>query len=425
MSESVAPAPTQAPSVPQMVDQSAPATIPIANPQRSFNDSIKAIAFKTGVKDAPVVEAPTVKFVRDPVTVDAPGSKDAPIGSAPPVETAPVVPPATDPAAPPAVVEPTSELSIDDGEVTLSSQRNPDGTFKTKLDPNEKVDLVIKTVIDPLTGKPKVYSKSLPELARLAKDGITLQPLNQRLTTELQTLKPEVEYYRTNVTAWKTANETLQTNLDAQMALNRELLSAPDDTVVARRQQYQAEMTPEKQLERERADRAAEKATQAQKEQTAKQAAQAEQRTRIATSFVQSRIAPSLAAAEAAGLSRHTVTGLVTNLTQDLMVNGTIPPANWPEMERRITAPDGPFQTELKAEAARRSTESDTVKAAREAAAAAQRRAQAVVNTDGRLMAPIGRAGSDSAPSLPKPKTVQEVKDRLINRSLPASVGGR
>ncbi len=420
MSEATIAAPV-APTATTTIDQSAPATIPIENPGRTFNATILALANKTGVEAAPAVETPQVKFVRDPqkVETDAPGSKDAPPGSAPPVDAAAAPVASTEP------TEPTSELSIDDGEVTLSSQRNPDGTFKTKLDPNEKVDLVIKSITDPTTGKPRVYSKSLPELARLAKDGITLQQTVQKVQGELQTIQPEVEYYRTNVEGWKQRTETLSSELEAMRALNVELLTADDERVIQRREQYKAEMSPEKQLERLQAERAAEKAEAGKKVQAEQAAARRTQHEKIATSFVQSRIAPSLAQAQAAGLSKYEVTGLVTEITADLMQGGVIPPAAWPEMERRINAPDGPFQLAVKAESARRNTESETVKVAREAAEAAQRKAQAVVNTDGRLMAPIGRAGGESAPQTPKAnRTVDQVKKDLIGRPLPQSMTG-
>ncbi len=412
MADTIAPVAPAAPVTETVSDVFVPDTSSHAVPGRTFNDTIRAVANKTSIKADPVVEAPVVKIVPDALTHDAPGSHDAPPGSVPPVSAEAV----------PVSSEPVSEISIDDGEVTLASQRNPDGTYKTKLDPNEKVDLVIKTIIDPETGKPKVYSKSLPELARLAKDGITLQQTVQKVQGELKAVQPEVEYYRTNVAQWKEHTESLTQRLADMEALNRTLLSAEDEVVIQHREAYKAEMSPEKQLERMQAER---KAEQEQAKQTAQQQAakaRQEQIQKIATTFVESRIAPSLKAAEAAGLSKHTVTGLVTHITSDLMVNGVIPPANWPEMERRITAPDGPFQTELRAESARRTTESDSVKAAREAAERSQKQAQAVVNADGRLMAPIGRAGPDSAPKLPAAKNTKEVLDRIIHRPLPESV---
>ncbi len=410
-------------SAPQVIDQSAPASIPLGNPARSFNDTIKALATQTGVKAEPVADVPSVKFVRDPqkTATDAPGSADAPPGSAPPTVASESVPGEA-----PAIVEPSSELSIDDGEVTLSSQRNPDGTFKTKLDPNEKVDLVIKSITDPTTGKPKVYSKSLPELARLAKDGITMNQTVQAVKAELATVQPEVEYYRNNVTAWKEHTDTLSSELEAMRALNVELLTADDERVIQRREQYKAEMSPEKQLERLKAERRAEQDAAKARQATEQRNAKKVQHEKIATSFVQSRIAPALAAAETAGLSKHTVTGLVTHITSDLMVNGVIPPASWPEMERRINDPAGPFQQEVKAEQARRSQESDTVKVAREAATAAEKRAQLVVNTDGRLMAPVGAraGGSEGAPQPKANRTVDQVKKDLISRPMPSSMTG-
>ncbi len=413
MSDTIAPVAPAAPVTETVSDVFVPDTSNHAVPGRNFNDTIRAVANKTSIKADPVVEAPVVKIVPDAKPQDAPGSHDAPAGSAPAVEATPAVPLSG---------EPVSEISIDDGEVTLASQRNPDGTYKTKLDPNEKVDLVIKSIIDKETGKPKVYSKSLPELARLAKDGITLQQTVQQVQGELKAVQPEVEYYRTNLPQWKQDAESLAQRLADMEALNRTLLSADDEVVIQHREAYKQEMSPEKQLERMKAERAAEVEQRQKSEQQQAAKARQEQIQKIATSFVESRIAPSLKAAETAGLSKHTVTGLVTNITSDLMVNGVIPPANWPEMERRITAPDGPFQTEVRSEAARRTTESDSVKAAREAAERTQRQAQAVVNADGRLMAPIGRAGPDSAPKLPPAKNSKEVLDRIIHRPLPESV---
>jgi hypothetical protein len=364
--QSTAPAPAQAPAAP-----SAP-VLPTM-PGRGFDAVIKSVAAKTTIPAPVAVETPRVVIQRsESPRPDAPGSRDAVPDSGPTLQEtiarmsggAPEAS-ATDDSAgdePAPIGEPSNELSIDDGEVTLAAQRNADGTFKSKLDPNEKVDLVIKSIIDPETGKPKVYSKSLPELARLAKDGITLQPINQKLTADLKTIQPEVEYYRKQLPEWQKSEQTLRQELEEQKALNIELLTADDELVITRREMYQSEMTPEKQLARLKAEREAEVAQRTTAERQQKHA-------KIATSFMESRIAPALSAAEAV-VGPMAVTGAVTHYTNDLMVNGVIPPANWPEMERRINAPDGPFQTWLKAESAKRTHESDTVKQAREAAEA-------------------------------------------------------
>lgn len=379
MESSLAPAPAQAPII-------------------SVSDMITNVAAKTGIEATPVVPTPSVQIVRDaPVMplAEAGAGEAVPVVEAPAVEAAPIA-------------EPSGEIVVDDGEITLTAQRNADGTFKTKLDPNEKVDFTIK---DKATGEVKTYSKSLPELARMAKDAIGMQQTVQAA----KAIQPEVEYYRAEVPKWQQHVTSLQEQLEAQQALNRELLSAEDEIVIQRREQYKEEMSPAKQLERIRAE---------QKAQTdaAQRTAKQQQHAKIAQSFMQSRIAPALAAAESAGLSPYTVTGLVTTITNDLVVNGVIPPANWPEMERRINAPDGPFQREVTAEAAKRTQESATVKAAREAAEAAQRSAQAVVNEQGRQMAPIGRSqgGEPQNSQSQKPQTVRNVLDKITQRPVPA-----
>lgn len=406
-------------------------------PGKGFDQMIRSVAAKTTVAPPVAVDVPRV-VIQPSATPrpDAPGSRDAPAGTGPSLSDAvarmsvpssavgadaPAIAPVTEAAPIVPSTEPSGELLVDDGEIALAAQRNADGTFKTKLDPTEKIDLVFKSEIDPTTGKPKVYSKTLPEIARMAKESITLQRTQGELTKKIATIEPEVTYYRENVQGWKANTESLQTQLDAQMALNRELLSAPDDAVIARREQYRAEMTPEKQLERLQAERTAERAEAAKTVEQQQREARKAQHEKVATSFMSSRIAPALTAAEQI-VSPEAVTGKVTMLTHDLVVNGVIPPASWPEMEARLTSPTGPFQTWLKTESAKRTSESDTVRQAREAAEAEQRRAQAVVNETGRAIAPVGRVGTESAPAQPKATTVQGVIDRMVRRPLPDSL---
>ncbi len=412
-------APAPAPSAP-----TAPPTI-VPVPQ-GFNDRIRSIANKTTIPAAPVVDTSRVEIIRtsSEPRPDASGSRDAPAGSGPTVQQTidalaiGGAPAAVSASAPP-IVEPSGELSIDDGEMTLSAQRNADGTFKTKFDPNEKLDFTVKSEIDPATGKPKLYSKTLPEIARMAKESITLQRTQGELTKKLSTIEPEVTYYREHVPKWQEETTSLRTQLDNMTALNRELLSEPDEIVIQRREQYKAEMSPEKQLERLKAERAAELAERDKTERQKQQEARKAQHDKIATSFMGSRIAPALTAAEQI-VSPEAVTGKVTMLTQDLVVNGVIPPANWPEMEARITSPTGPFQTWLQAESAKRTNDSDAVRKATEAAEAERRRAQQVVNETGRTMVPIGRAGPESAPQpVAKTDSVQERINRIVRKPLP------
>lgn len=388
MESTLAPAPAQAPIV-------------------SVSDMISNVAAKTKVENTPQPVQPTVQIVRDAPTMPlaAPSAAEAP----------PVAPPVVGAEGPEggevggemAAAEPSGELVIDDGDITLTAQRNADGTFKTKLDPNEKVDFTIK---DKATGEVKTYSKSLPELARMAKDAIGMQQTVQAA----KAIQPEVEYYRAEVPKWQAHVQTLQEQLEAQQALNRELLSADDEIVIQRREQYKAEMSPEKQLARLQAERQAEK-------EAAQRTAKQQQHAKVAKSFMESRIAPAITAAQAI-VGEMAVTGAVTHYTTDLVVNGVIPPANWPEMERRINSPTGPFQTWLKAESAKRTQESETVKQAREAAEAEKARAQAAINDQTRLLAPIGRSqgGEPQSGKQNQPATVRGVLDKITQRPIPA-----
>lgn len=378
------------------------------NTAPTFNSTIAKVAGNTGIAPDPIVETPTVAIVREAPKLPLAAAVDIPDGGS---EAAVVTTLETPVAAESVVTEPSGEITIDNGDVVLASQRNADGTYKTKLDPTEKVDLVIKSIVDPETGKPKVYSKSLPELARLAKDGITMNQTVQKVTSELQAVQPEVEYYRTNVPKWQEHTQSLEQRLADQIALNQELLTAEDEIVIQHRERYKSDMSPEKQLERMKAERE-------QEQLTAKQQHQA----RIARSFHESRIAPALQKATDAGLDDYTVRGIVSALTDDLTVQGVIPPAKWPEMERRINDPNGPLAKAIATRSAQQSQESADVKAAREAAEAAQRQAQSVVNAVGRQMVPVGSAGRDSAPAPTKPKNSQEAIRNMINRPLPATV---
>lgn len=393
---------TATPSAPAPAAPSNVSTSPAAG--LSLSAVMSKVAGNTSVQDAPQPEQPVIKIVKE-----APPEVAAPVTA--PVETpaeiaaaAPEVTPASETPveAAPAEPEATGELSLDDGDLTLRAQRNGDGTFKNKLDPNEKLDL--EMVVNKQTGERRKYSKTLPEIVRLAKDGIAMQQA-----------RGELENYRANVPQLQQHAETLEQQLQAQIALNTELLSADDAIVAARRQQYAQEMSPEKRLARMERERAEERTT---REQTERQT----RHQQVANSFIGSRIAPELAKAEAV-LGVETVTGKVMLLTQDLIgPNGVIPPAHWPEMERRISAVDGPFQAWLTAETAKRSQSNSEIERQKAALKERQQRAQQVVNDTGRTIAPIGRAAADTPPAQPKPTNTREAISRMINRPLPTTV---
>lgn len=383
-----------------METSSAPA--PAQAPVLDFQNVISKVASQTTVDaPAPVAETPAVRIVKTDPTLPlaTPSSAEAPTAPAATETGEPVA------EAPPATTEPVEELSLDDGAITLAAARNADGTFTHKIDPSAKHDFKVK---DKATGEVKSYSKTIPELARMAADAIGMQQKVQ----EAQKLTPEVEYYRQNLPKWQDHERSLSQRLADMEALNVELLTADDEIVIQRREAYKAEMSPEKQLERMKAQ----ETERLNRERMTKQ-------QQIAKSFMDSRIAPAIASAVKAGVNEFTVRGIVSDVTDDLMVNGVIPPANWPEMERRINDPNGPLAKAVAEQTAKHAAGTASTSAAEQAALEAQKRAQLVVNDAGRQLTPIGRAVTDtSAPAQPKPKDMREAMNRLINRPLPETI---
>ena len=387
-----------------------PTPSPTAAPavERNFSATIAKVSQQTGIPADPVAPKESVQIVNGnaPPETIAPGTPIeallTPTDKVPPPTVAePSAALEAQPAATPlADGEPTSELSLDDGTVILRAERNPDGTYKTKFDPNAKLEFEI--VLDKKTGEKKSYSKTLPELTRLAKDGITLQQ-------KVQVIQPEVDYYRKNVDTWAKAQAETTTKLTAleqqyadMEALNRELLSAPDDVVIGHRERYASEMSPEKVARRE-AD-----ALRAEMERT-RQTTQSLQ----AQSFIQARLAPALAEANAV-LGEDTVAGIITRT-----FSGPIPPHEWNKVEQFVNGP-------LKERVAQEKGKQEQARAAEVAREATLRQTQAnaqrAVNDAGRSTVPVGSASPDRAPTAPPAKNMREAMNKLINRPIPQSV---
>lgn len=316
-----------------------------------------------------------------------------------PAQPTPVAPATGE--APSASSEPTGEIQSETGDVVMTAERNADGTFKTKIDPTQKFDITIK---DAQTGKTTTYSKTVPELLRMAVDGVAA---NRQ--------KDELAYYRTNIEGWQTTHKTMtanlakvQADLDAQMELNRELLTAPDDQVVARRQEYAQQMSPEKQLARLQAELAAERA--------AKTKGEEERRTlETVSTFSNQRLVPHLAAAEAKIGPELVKMKLALDLVP-FQVNGRVPPERLQALEAHLA---GPFMQWVEAKAKELTTPSPAVKAAEDAVRAANARAQQVVNDTGRQIAPVGSvAGRDPATAQKPPKNIHEAIDRIVSRPI-------
>lgn len=367
--------------------------------------------------DAP---SPSYQSALDRIITQSPMPDGTPVSGTPAtVEPAPAAPGAdpeqataapADPTAAPAETaasEPTGpvgEVVVDDGEIVLTAERNADGTFKTQIDPSQKFDIKIR---DPETGETKVYSKTVPEVLRMAKDGVWGQKV-----------RDEVKYYRDNVETWQQTHETLrgtvgdlQAQLDAQMELNRELLTADEELVVRRRDEYAAEMSPEKRLARLEEDIA-------ERDRATARTAREQKDMQAVTSFANARLVPAIQQAEAMVGTEMVQMKLALDLIP-FQVNGKVPPEKLAAVEAHL---NGPFMQWAKAEAARRSAIRPEVQAQLDAARAAEVRAQTVVNQVGRQIAPVGTAGADPAPKV-RPKNVHDAIESIITRPMASSAG--
>ena len=388
-----APAVVQTPSTPvapvALVAQAVPAVTPvIETPANTEPVGLNAMIEKIAREKAPQTTEPVVEA--------------APVVAAAPVVVDPAAPP------PPVAIGADGEIKVDGDDITLRAERNADGTFKTQIDPNQKFDIQMR---DPETGEMRTYTKSMPEVLRMARDGVWGQKV-----------KDEVSYYRKEVPQWQesfkqvsaeaqTLRQTtasLQEQLDAQMALNRELLTADDEIVIRRREEFAHEMSPEQRLARLEAQIRQERET---AQLTERQQAVA----READTFISTRLAPVLSKAEAdlgsTEFARQLVAGQIALATTPLLVNGQLPKEAWPKVEAYLS---GPFQSWVQQTAAfqkSQQVESDAVRKAQVAA-------QAAVNATGQVIRPVGHASiAAPAPSGP-PKNLNDAVNRIINRPL-------
>ena len=391
-----------------------PTAAPVAAPAAPVAPT-QAVPAVTPVVQAPANTEPVglnamiAKIAREGVS-----GQDAPKPDTPVVEAAPQVTPAVDPNAAPAApapvaIGPEGEIKVDGDDITLRAERNADGTFKTQIDPSQKFDIQMR---DPETGEMRTYTKSMPEVLRMARDGVWGQKV-----------KDEVAYYRKEVPQWQESFKevsakaqtleqqatALQEQLDAQMALNRELLTADDEVVIRRREEFAHEMSPEQRLAKLEAqiteERNRAQMTQRQQEQA-----------RQANAFIQTRLAPVLSKAEADlggnDFARQLVAGQIALMTTPLLVNGQLPPEAWSKVEAYV---QGPFQSWVQQTSAFQRTQETQGEALRKA----QATAQSAVNATGQLLRPVGNANGTMAPA-PQgpPKNMNDAITRIINRPL-------
>ena len=285
------------------------------------------------------------------------------------------------------------ELSIDDGELVLRAERNADGTYKNKIDPTAKHDFEIR---NKETGEVIKYSKTIPDLVRLAKDGIA----TQKYQTEVKQAHDELTHYRTKVPEWQQSFDRLQQDAEGYKALAMELLTSPEHQVVERREAYAAQNTPERQLARERAALVA--------EQNRLAAERQNWQFTQSLSSVTSRIAPAVQQVESL-VGQDAAAGKLARESARLMVNGRIPPERFADL---IAYVEGPYLQWAQGEAAVRSGVTAEAAKLAEAARVAQANAQKVVNTTGRANLPVGNGQTGNGPRT-APKDVNDAIERI------------
>ena len=384
-----------------------PTTAPVSTPAAVEHTPVPAEVFGSAL-DRIIKSAPLPKDDQNSEPTISAGGTSGP----PPVEALPsradVLGAAGVPAAEGAAIvdtTPTGVMSVDDpdGEVVMTAERNADGTFKTQIDPTQKFDLKVK---DKQTGETKTYTKTIPELLRMAKDGLSAQKIHD-----------EVGYYRKNVNEWKDSHESLtrtteqlRNDLQQQMDLNRELLTADEALVVQRRDEFAKEMSPERELARL-------KEGLAKKERDAKTSAEEQRTAKMVTDFATARLAPAVNEAQTALGSRRAQEMLAFELLP-FQVNGRVPPEKLYALEAHL---NGPFLARVRAEAAAKSAPDPRIAEAELARRTAEQNAQRIANTVGRSISPVtsaANAGSDLTKPVPPPKNVNEAIERIINKPL-------
>jgi hypothetical protein len=274
------------------------------------------------------------------------------------------------------------------------------------MDQSKTYELSIR---DKVTGETKVYNKTLPDLMRMAKDGIAMQKSRDELT-----------YYREQVPAWQQTHETIKQEAESFKALAMELLTADEGTVIARRQAYAAELTPEKELARLRAQIQA-----GQVSQTVPAPAQQPAQPQINPQVQQQqaalaqRIGPAIQNAESVVGPEAAAGKLVRDLAP-LMVNGVVPVERFAEVEAYV---NGPYREWVTAQGAAKQTASTQAAKELEAAKAERQRAQLSARTAGTATRPTGVL-SNAAPapvSKPQARGVNDVINNIVRRPIAAA----
>jgi hypothetical protein len=278
--------------------------------------------------------------------------------------------------------EPPAEAVIGEGGNRVVV-RTPDGKYAAA--PDVKLQFQVGD---------KIYLKSPAELVRMARDGVAGQQFRE-----------EVKQYREAVPQLAQRLESMESELEAQRALNLELLT-DESRYLARREEWDRLNSPEERLRRIEAEREYEFTTRRAQQEEA-------QRRNVILSYYTQEVKPVQddLLAGFPEVSLEAKMGRIALDTAPLLVNGIIPPERLPEYKAYL---NGPFREWVQSEAAKRS-QAETQR--RTQLDTERRKAQTVVQSVGRQLAPNGKAAPDAPPPRPKPRNREEAKQAILGRN--------
>lgn len=281
----------------------------------------------------------------------------------------------------PEMGEPPAEAVIGEGGNQIVV-RTPDGKFAQA--PEVKLEFRVGE---------KVYLKDVSEVVRMARDGVVGQQYRE-----------EVKQYREVLPQVAQKLETMEAELEAQRALNLELLNDPE-RYFARKEEWERLNAPEERLRRLEAEREQEwQMRRANEEQARRQNTILSYYTE-AVKPVQDELLNGFPE-----VSLEAKMGRISLDTAPLLVNGIIPPERLPEYRAYL---QGPFAEWVKGEAAKMQ-QADAKR--QQLIEQERKKAQQVVQSVGRQVAPNGKAAPSGPPPRPAPRNRDEAKAAIIQR---------
>lgn len=267
--------------------------------------------------------------------------------------------------------------------------RREDGTFAPI--PPEKIEWMVK---DPTTGEERVYSKSIPEVQRMALDGISATRLGNELH-QTKARAAEIEQSHQNII---TLARQLEAERDAQIKLNREMLADESGQAWAsRREQFMQANSPERRLHLLE-QRIQEREQQIQQDTTFRQAT--EQATRALN---EARPLVTQAMDGLDDVEQDAVLGRLTTATLHLTRNGKIPTENHGAYMEYLR---GPLQEVANSIRSRKAAQGQ----AQERTTQSQKIAQAAINEEARRAKSYG---AQSGEAKKDPKIEGSMNDRI------------